>query len=176
MEGYAGQALILELSLVDRSATKFPRARVFNAAGSLVAGPFSLTAVAGAAGLYKATWTPGAAGYFVAFFDVFDDAGFTIPAPYDVASEPVRIHALQQDLSFQKLLGHSGENVRDDVLAYDGLTNRPLTFRRRIFPDAATAAASTPGGTGEGEILTVTGTATHFDAARWETLLRTAVP
>ena len=68
--------------------------------------------------------------------------------------------------------GNAGGNVRDDALTYDA-NNRPLTLRRRIFPDAATANASTPGGVGEGEIITVTISATQIDAAKWETLLRT---
>ena len=68
--------------------------------------------------------------------------------------------------------GNAGGNVRDDALTYDA-NDRPLTLRRRIFPDAATASASTPGGIGEGEVITVTIAATQIDAAKWETLLRT---
>jgi len=68
--------------------------------------------------------------------------------------------------------GNAGGNVRDDALTYDA-NNRPLTLRRRIFPDAATANASTPGGVGEGELITVTMSAVQIDAAKWETLLRT---
>ena len=68
--------------------------------------------------------------------------------------------------------GNAGGNVRDDALTYDA-NDRPLTLRRRIFPDAATANASTPGGVGEGELMTVTISATQIDAAKWETLLRT---
>jgi len=69
-------------------------------------------------------------------------------------------------------LGNAGGQVRDDALTYDA-NDRPLTLRRRIFPDAATANASTPGATGEGELVTVTISATHVDAAQWSTLLRT---
>ena len=68
--------------------------------------------------------------------------------------------------------GNAGGNVRDDALTYDA-NDRPLTLRRRIFPDAATANASTPGGVGEGELITVTMSAIQIDAAKWETLLRT---
>lgn len=68
--------------------------------------------------------------------------------------------------------GDGGLNVRDDALTYDG-NDRPLTLRRRIFADAATANASTPGGTGEGEIATVTISATHVTASQWQSLLRT---
>jgi hypothetical protein len=68
--------------------------------------------------------------------------------------------------------GNAGGNVRDDALTYDA-NDRPLTLRRRIFPDAATANASTPGGVGEGELITVTMSAVQIDAAKWETLLRT---
>ena len=65
----------------------------------------------------------------------------------------------------------AGGAVRDDALTYD-TNDRPLVIRRRIFPDAATATASTPGATGEGEIMTFTYNATHSSPARWESLVR----
>jgi hypothetical protein len=65
----------------------------------------------------------------------------------------------------------AGGHVRDDALTYDG-NDRPTAFRRRVFPDAATAAASTAGATGEGEIMTFTVSAAHISAEQWQTLLR----
>lgn len=173
-EGIVGAAVLLELSLTDRAVGKFPRVRILDSAG-LVVTLVPLVATADA-GTYSATWTPGAAGQYTAVMDVYTDAGFTILDVYERVADNIRVRVLEPDTVFQKLLGYSGENVRDDVLSYDLITNRPLTFRRRIFANAAAAAASTPGGTGEGEIATVTGSATHFDAARWETLLRVLGP
>lgn len=95
-----------------------------------------------------------------------------------VIADAVWDEAVQQHLTvgtageaIASIFAHSGGHVRDDALTYDA-NNRPLTLRRRVFPDAATAAASTPGGTGEGEIMTFSIDATHIDAARWQSLLR----
>lgn len=173
LEGYVGSPLPLLLTLADRDGSKFPRAQILDDSGTQVGPSINLTASPSISGVYVGAWTPATAGMFAVYYDVFDDIGHTILSGYDPSTEDIRVHQLAQDLSFQKLLGHSGENVRDDVLSYDPVTFRPLTFRRRIFPDAATAASSTPGGTGEGEIATITGAATHLDASRWETLLRT---
>jgi hypothetical protein len=68
----------------------------------------------------------------------------------------------------------AGLHVREDALAYDA-NDRPTSIRRRLFPDAATLAASTEGGTGEGEIATWLITATHYDAVRWKSQKRTRV-
>jgi hypothetical protein len=175
IEGYAGQALLLELVLADRTTGKYPRARILDDAGVQIGSPVNLSASPAAGWAYYGAWTPPSAGQFFAVFDVYDDVGHTTLSAYDSGVDHLRIHTLEQDLSFQKLLAHQGENVRDDVLTYD-VNNRPLTFRRRIFATKSAADASTAGGTGEGEIATIVGTATHFSAATWETLLRTLQP
>lgn len=170
IEGVVGQALLLELSLSDGSAAKYPRARIYDATGALQT-TVDLTHVSG--GLYRGSWAVPVLGQYVAHYTVYADAPHTVvDATYDRVLDHLLIRALDQDTVFQKVLGHLGENVRDDVLTYD-VNNRPLTFRRRIFASKAAALASTPGGTGEGEIVTVLGAAAHFDAAKWETLLRT---
>jgi len=103
-----------------------------------------------------------------------DDMGLTAAGVDAIWDEALTGHlgASTAGQALMAALGNAGGNVRDDALTYDG-NNRPLTLRRRIFPDAATANASTPGGIGEGEILSVTITAAHVDAAQWQTLLRT---
>ncbi len=90
-----------------------------------------------------------------------------------VMDEPAADHVMAGSIGEAILLasGHAGLHVRDDALTWDA-NDRPLGFRRRIFPDRATAEASTPGGTGEGEIATILVDATHITAARWESLLR----
>ena len=169
IEAVISQPLLLELALTDGVSSKFPRAKVYTDIGALVA-TIDLPHIA--SGLYQGTWTPSTTGQFNVHYTVFSDAGHTIAdVTYERVADHVLVRALDQDLAFRKLLGHHGENTRDDVLTYDA-NNRPLTFRRRVFASKAAALASTAGGTGEGEILTVSGAATHFDAARWETLLR----
>lgn len=175
MEGYVGQPVLLELVLADRATGKFPRARVLDAAGVQIGTPVPLLPSPATGWAYGGAWTPTDAGQYAVVFDTYDDAGFTTLSIHESAEEIVRVFAVEQDAAFRKALGHLGENVRDDVLAYDA-NSRPLTFRRRIFASKAAADASTPGGTGEGEIATVVGSAMHFDPARWETLLRTVLP
>jgi hypothetical protein len=101
-------------------------------------------------------------------------AFLSLPAIADyVLEEPVADHYAAGSVGEALLIaaGHAGLAVRDDALSWDA-NDRPLGFRRRIFPDSATAAASTPGGTGEGEIATIIVDASHVNAARWESLLR----
>jgi hypothetical protein len=169
--GYASQPLLLELGLSDRAA-KHPQVAILNTAGSPVAGPLDMVGIGTPPGLYHASWAVPVVGQFTAWFNVYADPAHTILAPYEPVVEHIRVQELGPDQSFRKLLAHHGENVRDDVLTYDGATGRPLTFRRRIFPDAATANLSTPGGAGEGEIATITGTAIHIDSTKWSSLLR----
>lgn len=64
----------------------------------------------------------------------------------------------------------AGPATFTDAVTYDA-NFRPTQIRRRLFATDAAAAAATVGGSGEGEILTITLDATHIDAARWETLV-----
>jgi hypothetical protein len=175
IEGYVGEAILLELVLADRATGKYPRARVLDASGVQLGGTIPLSPSPATGWAYWGAWTPSSAGQFFVVYDTFDDAGFTVLSIHEPGEDHLLIHDIQQDLGFRKTLGHLGENVRDDVLSYD-LNNRPLTFRRRIFATQAAANLSTPGGSGEGEIATVIGSAIHYDAARWETLVRTLTP
>jgi hypothetical protein len=173
IEGVVGQTLLLDLMLTDGDFSKYPRAAIFDAVGFLVT---IIDLVHVSAGLYQISWVPTTAGHYSIRYVIYaDPAHTTVDVSYERSADHVLIRALDQDTAFQKVLGHLGENVRDDVLTYDS-NSRPLTFRRRIFPTRAAANASTPGGTGEGEIFTILGSSAHFDAARWETLLRTLEP
>lgn len=175
IEGVVGKSLLFELALTDGNASVFPLLSIYREDGTFQTS-IAMVLVPGTAGLYRALWISPFAAQYAAHFEVFTDAGHTTGADgFDRVPEHVIIRALEQDDAFTRVLGHLGENVRDDVLTYD-LNNRPTAFRRRIFPDAATTAASTPGSTGEGEILTITGSALHFDAARWMSLVRAVTP
>lgn len=170
IEGVLGESLVLGLGLSDGAVDKFPRAEVYDGAGALVA---TVDLVHAANGMYRAAYAPAAAGRFSVHLRVYSDAPrTTIAGQYERVLEDLTVRAISQDVAFAKILGHLGENVRDDVLTYDA-NKRPLTFRRRIFASKGDAIASTPGGTGEGEIVTVLGSSSHFDSARWESLLRT---
>lgn len=173
IEGVVGSPLLLEVALADGVETRFPRARIYDAAGVF---QIDVDLTHTADGFYQGLWTAGPAAQYVAHYTVFSDAPRTVVDPsYDRVLDHIQIRALDQDFSFQKLLGHLGENMRDDVLTYD-INSRPLTMRRRIFATKAAALASTPGSTGEGEILTITVAAAHIDAAKWETLVMVREP
>jgi len=184
IEGIAGAPLLLALRTVDRASGLYPRVSIVDAAGVVIAGPFAMTEAVGSPGLYLATWPAPTLGAVAAVFDVFTDAFFTVLSDYDAASESVRIvaHALDETLAGHLTSGTVGEalalafangggHVRDDALVFD-VNDRPTSMRRRVFANAAAAAASTPGGTGEGEIMTITVDATHVTAAQWQSLLR----
>jgi hypothetical protein len=146
-----------------------PLATIYNAANTVVA-VVDLLHVAG--GLYRALHTPANAGHYCVQYVIFSDAGRTvISIGFERTSETMLVRGTNPDIAFSRILGHLGENVRDDVLSYDP-NNRPLLIRRRIFASKAVAEASTIGGLGEGEICVITGTAEHFDALKWESLLR----
>jgi hypothetical protein len=189
-EGVLGQPLLLELALSDRASGRFPRARIIDDTGAQIGAALDMTEAAAWSGLYQTTWPVPVAGMFSAVFEVWMDALYSVPADYEAAVEGVRIvdpqdvvdDILDADLNPHLTAGTVGESlklafaegggaVRDDALTWDS-NNRPLTMRRRIFPDAATAAASTAGGTGEGEVITITVDATHVSAVRWGSLLR----
>lgn len=173
--GYTGVAVTLRLVLGDRTVDKYPRARVCDSSGVIVGSAINMTAVGSFSGLYTCTFTPAAAGQFTVMFDVYSDSGHTTLV-YEPAIEPLRVYDLDLDTVLGRLLGHAGENVRDDVLTTDPVTGQPLTFRRRLFATKAAANASTPGGTGEGEIATFTCSATYSDAIHWDTFLRVKEP
>lgn len=189
--GVVGQPLLLDLVLADEAAGLFPQVTVFDDAGAVQTGPLDLADRGG--GLYQVEWAVPVAGQFSAVFLTYTDAAHTIKAEYEAGLSHIRIETWESvadavlDADVQDHLnagsvgeaillaaGHAGLYVRDDALTYDA-EDRPLTFRRRIFPNEATAIASTPGATGEGEIVTLLVDAQHIDAARWQTLLRRRV-
>ena len=186
IEVEAASAVLLELALKDGSVNFYPRAEVYDSASSLVT-TVNLAHVAG--GLYQGTLPAQAVGQYSVIFLTYSDPGHTTLAGFERVSEHIQwvltvgervwteailahVSAGSAAEALFSAFGNAGGNVRDDALAYDG-NSRPVTLRRRIFPNAATANASTIGGTGEGEIITVTISAAHVDATKWSTLLRT---
>jgi len=93
LQGFRGQDLLLTLVLADGDATKFPRARVYDSAGSEVTGsPFDLAAV-GAEGLYQDVWVaPDVEGYFSAIIIVYNDGAHTqVSNKYDRIGDSIRL-------------------------------------------------------------------------------------
>ena len=178
IEAETGGDVLLTLALKDGSTGEAPTAQVVDDTGTPIAGsPFAMSDRGD--GLYQATLTAPASGDYSVLFEtsgfetVSEQLRVRAPIVDQILDEPAALHITAGTIGEALVLagGHAGLQVRDDALTYDA-NNRPLSLRRRIFPDAATANASTPGGTGEGEIVTLTIDATHIDAARWQSLLR----
>lgn len=172
IEGIAGIALPLEVTLANRATGLFPRARIVDAAGAEVAGsPINLTTEpATAPGTYKGSWAVPLVGEYTARFDAFTDGTYTTLTIHEPGEEHLLIRALDQDTVFTKLLGHQGENVRDTVLTIDPDTGRPVTARRRIYPTAADAVNDT------NHLIEITIVATYPSPSRWDDLVRTVAP
>lgn len=75
-----------------------------------------------------------------------------------VDKDIVQLTETQSNLQVIKALGGMG-NVYVDNMVYD-VNNLLTSWRSRVFPTSALAAAATDGGSGEGETETLTGTAT----------------
>lgn len=195
LQGEPGSPLLLELMVVDRNAAVYPRARIIDEDGSQVGLPIDLSAAPSFSGLYQGQWLSPVAGDFSVTFEVYSDAARTILADYEPSIDHLRIRDPAVDLSsaavdsiWDELLsshlidgsagralfasgGMAGLHIRDDAITYDA-NDRPTKVRRRFFTSASAASSSTPGGTGEGEVLTIEGDATHISSTRWQSLLR----
>lgn len=167
-----GETIPLTVTLEDGDASQFPQARVYNEAGTQVGSSVNLTHVFG--GTYLTTFTvpssPAGGQKYTANITVYSDAGHTIVSTTYGRTE-LLINAdaafLVRDVSLSApavVAGSLGEGIlgalnakvayRLDVLTRDA-NGFATTARLRIFPSQALAAASTPGATGEGEIITV---------------------
>jgi hypothetical protein len=93
-------AVLLSITMWDGNTTRGVRARVFDSAGSAVAGsPFTLTHRA--AGHYSGTgWTPTVEGTYSVSYEVYTDGTFaTIDPRYEWDSEIVEVRSIDQDLA-----------------------------------------------------------------------------
>lgn len=97
------QSTGIGLKLFDGATNQFPRARVYNAAGTEQTGapwnsPIALTHRAN--GFYSASVTPDAEGEFFVVFRVFSDSGFTtLNRKYEEVMEIVSVRSVDQDLA-----------------------------------------------------------------------------
>lgn len=183
--GRVGQSKLLELTLSDQDTGKFPQAEIYNSSGSLVT-TINLTHVA--KGQYQGAWASPTLGSFSILYLVYNEAGHTTRSTHEPGSDLLDVLTFSVDTipgqvweelkashvtsgSFGEavrfVLGHMGHFVVDEELTHDA-NNRPLTMRRRIFTNSTDVANATPGGSGEGEILTLTFSAAHLDAQRMQ--------
>ena len=133
----------LKVFVPDGNSSLFTRVRVVDAAGSLVT---TLSLVHQLAGLYAVTWTPGTEGYYTAIYDLFLDAGFTMPADYDPDIDLIEVSS--DKINILRLLGLHHENALLDMEVY-GSNGRLASARLRKYDTAvnlAAAAASSPSG------------------------------
>jgi hypothetical protein len=79
------QAFVLSVQAGDGVAGLFCRGKIFNASGGAVLDTVSLIHLEN--GLYLGSYTPTATGVQHVQYEFFTDAGFTLPAPYDLAAE-----------------------------------------------------------------------------------------
>lgn len=97
------QSTGIGLKLYDGATNQFPRARVYNAAGTEQTGapwssPISLTHRAN--GFYSASVTPDAEGEFFVIFQVYSDSGFTtLNKKYEEVMEEISVRSVDQDLA-----------------------------------------------------------------------------
>lgn len=163
-----GASVQLSLTLEDLDATKFPQATVYDSSDSLVA-TVDLPHVVN--GRYSASYTtPGTADKFSVQYIVYSDSGHTaLDTDYGADQDSLITDIYDSVWSTARTAGGAGSfgeavrtvlgvagksNMRIDLMVYD--VNGFLTSARiRLFPNSATASASTSGGTGEGEILTM---------------------
>lgn len=195
IQGEPNVPILLSLQLDDGRRGKYPRVKIMDTDGVQVGSPIELNESIAFDGLYQGLWTTQSAGDFTAGYEVFDDEDHLVLSDYILAAENIRVRLNAVDLTSnavsaiwdEVLSGHlsdgsagrslfasggmAGLHVRDDAINYDS-NDRPTKVRRRWFATSEAAQASTPGGTGEGEVLTVEGDATHISASRWQSLLR----
>lgn len=97
------QSTGIGLKLFDGATDQFPRARVYNAAGTeQTAAPFNspIALTHRANGFYSASVTPDAEGEFFVIFQVYSDAGFTtLNKKYEEVMEEISVRSVDQDLA-----------------------------------------------------------------------------
>lgn len=71
-----------------------------------------------AQGVYRATYTASVEGYISVIYQLFSDAGFTVPAGYDLESETVEV--CSDKTNIMRILGLLHDNAVFDQQVYDG--------------------------------------------------------
>lgn len=105
----------LQVQAADGRTDLFARAQVFEVGSSVPVSTVALPHIAG--GLYGSTITFTISGYFTAQYQLFEDAGFTSEAGYDIEVEV--IEANSDKTNILRLLGLSHHNSVLEPLDYN---------------------------------------------------------
>lgn len=128
----------LQVQVGDGRTDLFARVRLFDPAGSELTGsPVSLPHLTG--GLYGATFTFDTEGYSTAVYNLYEDAGFTLDASYDIEAEV--IEAVPDKFNIKKILGLTHGNTLEDSHDYD-VAGNITSIRVRNYDSEANAAAA----------------------------------
>jgi hypothetical protein len=90
-------------------------------------------------GLYGTTYTPVVEGYISVVYKLFNDAGFSVPAEYDLESEIVEVSS--NKLNILRILGLLHHNAVLDQQVYNGAGNMTAA-RLRSYDSVAHAQAA----------------------------------
>jgi hypothetical protein len=125
----------LQIFVPDGRTDLYARVRVLDTLCSIVT---TLYPVHQAEGLYSATWTPTSEGYHNAIYELFEDAGLTIPADYDRDAEVLEVSSDKTNII--RLLGLHHENALLDQQVHAG--GRLISARLRMYDSAVNLAAA----------------------------------
>jgi hypothetical protein len=148
----------IQIFVPDGRTDLYARARVVDVAGAVITTVYPLHQTAG---LYTATWTPPAEGYFSAVYDLYLDAGLTTLADYERNAEVIEVTSDKTNIT--RLLGLHHENSLLDQQSYNE-NGRLAAARLRMYDSAATlaaAAATSPLGGTAGLLYTWAVSATY---------------
>ena len=166
----------VSLTLEDGNTGQYPNVQLIDSTGALIGSPVDLDHAHDGTYVGVIPALPATLGYYHLHFAVWADVSRTISSSvYSRDNEILLIQTQANDIAaavweealadhiaagtmgqaMSVLLGISAKsNMRFDNAVYD--SNGFMTSARmRVFPDSATASASTQGGTGEGEIFTL---------------------
>lgn len=148
----------LQVFVPDGNPALFARVRILDVAGAPVT---TLLPIHQTLGLYAVTWTPLIEGYYTAVYDLFSDAGLTLPSPYEASAEVIDVSSDKTNIT--RLLGLHHENSLLDQQTYSG-AGKLLSARLRMYDSAANlsaAAVTSPAGGTTGLLFTWAVTATY---------------
>ncbi len=131
----AGVAFKLTASIGSGATDVYPRTKVRDSAGTLVA-TVDLAHVAD--GLYSGSWTPDEAGQFSALTIFYSDAGHTTLADYDRGGADIKVADADADspVLVQEILGTiTGNRIArssDTIEMYRGDTRTPVVIVSQV--------------------------------------------
>ena len=169
-------SLGVSLTLEDGNTGQYPNVQLVDSTGSLIGSPVNLDHAHDGTYVGVIPALPASTGYYHLHFAVWTDVSRTVASSiYGRDNETLLIQTQTADIAGQVweenladhlvsgTMGHAiallkgisaKSNMRFDNAVYD--SNGFMTSARiRVFADSTSASASTPGGTGEGEIFTL---------------------